>query len=179
MTVEFHIPLDAHRQQVAVELQGMLVDLVDLTLIGKHAHWNVEGRHFRSVHRELDELVDAWRVLADDVAERAATIGASPDGQAEAIAEATELAPLAAGRLGDRYVLDAIGERVADVSIRTGERIERVAVTDPVTCDLLVRVAGTLEKQLWMTRAQITDAVAATVSRTVQSAKDFNGARRS
>ncbi|MGH3266249.1 MAG: hypothetical protein ACRDNS_30130, partial [Trebonia sp.] len=61
MAVAFHIPLDAHRHKVAIELQGMLVDLVDLALIGKHAHWNVEGRHFRSVHHELDELVDAWR----------------------------------------------------------------------------------------------------------------------
>jgi DNA-binding ferritin-like protein len=56
MAIKFHIPLGAERQAVAVELQAMLVDLLDLTLIGKHAHWNVEGPHFRSVHRELDEL---------------------------------------------------------------------------------------------------------------------------
>jgi hypothetical protein len=94
MTVNFHIPLDAERQAVAVELQDMLVDLVDLTLIGKHLHWNVEGRLFRSVHDELDDLVDAWRMLSDDIAERAVTIGASPDGQVEAIAGATRLDPV-------------------------------------------------------------------------------------
>jgi starvation-inducible DNA-binding protein len=80
MTPSFHIPLTAERQALAVELQGTLVDLLDLTLIGKHAHWNVEGRLFRSVHHELDDFVDAWRILSDDVAERAVTIGASPDG---------------------------------------------------------------------------------------------------
>jgi starvation-inducible DNA-binding protein len=161
MAVKFHIPLAADRQAVAVELQGMLVDLLDLTLIGKHAHWNVEGRHFRSVHLELDELVDSWRVLSDDVAERAVTIGASPDGQAETIARATELDPLPAGHLGDRQVLGAIGDPLTEASIRTRERIERVAVDDPVTCDMLVRVAVTLEKQLWMIQAQRTDAAAA------------------
>jgi starvation-inducible DNA-binding protein len=78
MTPDFHIPLTAERRAGAAQLQGALVDLLDLTLIGKHAHWNVEGRLFRSVHRELDELVDAWRRLADEVAERAVTIGACP-----------------------------------------------------------------------------------------------------
>jgi starvation-inducible DNA-binding protein len=161
MTPDFHIPLTPHRRAVAVELQGTLVDLLDLTLIGKHAHWNVEGRLFRSVHKELDELVDAWRRLADDVAERAVTIGASPDGQAETIAGATELEALPSGYLSDRQVLKAIGDRLSDVATRTRDRIDRVAVEDPVTCDLLVQVAATLEKQLWMVRAQISDSLRA------------------
>jgi starvation-inducible DNA-binding protein len=157
MTPDFHIPLTPQRQTVAVELQGMLVDLLDLTLIGKHAHWNVEGRLFRSVHKELDELVDAWRRLSDDVAERAVTIGASPDGQAQTIAGATELEALPSGHLSDRQVLTAIGDRLSGAATRTRGRIERVAVEDPVTCDLLVQIAATLEKQLWMVRAQISD----------------------
>jgi starvation-inducible DNA-binding protein len=171
MTPDFHIPLTHQRQAVAVELQGMLVDLLDLTLIGKHVHWNVEGRLFRSVHEEMDELVDAWRRLADDVAERAVTIGASPDGQAETIAGATELEALPSGHLSDRQVLTGIGDRLSDAAARTRERIERVAVEDPVTCDLLVQIAATLEKQLWMVRAQISDPARAAGSRL----KDTNG----
>jgi starvation-inducible DNA-binding protein len=154
MTANFHIPLAAEQQAVAVELQGLLVDLLDLTLIGKHLHWNVEGRLFRSVHHELDELVDAWRALSDDVAERAVTIGASPDGQVEAIAGATRLEAVPSGHLSDREVLKVIGDRLADAVNRTRERLDRVAVDDPVSGDLIVRVAATLEKQLWMIRAQ-------------------------
>jgi starvation-inducible DNA-binding protein len=165
MSPDFHIPLTGQRRAVAVELQGALVDLLDLTLIGKHAHWNVEGRLFRSVHKELDELVDAWRSLADDVAERAVAIGASPDGQVEAIAGATELEVLPSGHLSDRQVLKGIGDRISDVAIRMRERIERVAVDDPLSCDLLVQVAATLEKQLWMVRAQISDSVRAVGTR--------------
>ncbi len=44
MTAEFHIPLAAEQQAVAAQLQGALVDLLDLVLIGKHLRWNVEGR---------------------------------------------------------------------------------------------------------------------------------------
>jgi len=56
----------------------MLVDLVDLALSGKQAHWNVQGRQLRSVHLFLDELVASWRAFADQVAERAVALGASP-----------------------------------------------------------------------------------------------------
>jgi starvation-inducible DNA-binding protein len=179
MADRFHIPLAADRRAVAVELQDMLVDLLDLSLIGKHAHWNVEGPHFRSVHRELDELVDTWRTLSDDVAERAVTIGGSPDGQVEAVVGATRLRPLPAGHLRDQDVLHAIGDRLADVSIRTRERIDRVAVDDPVTCDLLVQVAARLEKQLWMIRAQTAYAGPASQQSVGTRAGGGNGADRS
>ena len=92
------------------------------------------------------------------MAERAVTIGASPDGQAETIAGATQLEPLPGGHLSDQQVLKAIGDRVAAAAMRARERIDRVAGSDPVTCDLLVQVAATLEKQLWMIRAQTSEA---------------------
>ena len=174
MTANFHIPLAAEQQAVAVDLQGTLVDLLDLTLIGKHLHWNVEGRHFRSVHHELDEQVDAWRELSDEVAERAVAIGASPDGQAETIAGATQLEPLPGGHLSDRQVLRAIGDRVGAVAVRARERIDRVDQIDPVTGDLLIHVAATLEKQLWMIRAQTTESGPAAAD-PVDRTRDANG----
>ena len=48
MPAQFHIPLTADGPQTAAELQAMLVDLIDLALIGKQAHWNVVGPHFRA-----------------------------------------------------------------------------------------------------------------------------------
>jgi DNA-binding ferritin-like protein len=72
-------------------------------------------------------------------------------------------------------VLKAIGDRLSEVAIRTRERIERVAVDDPVTCDLLVQVAATLEKQLWMVRAQISDSAPVVGTRF----EDANGRGRS
>jgi starvation-inducible DNA-binding protein len=175
MTAHFHIPLTVDQQAVAVDLQEALVDLLDLTLIGKHLHWNVEGCHFRSLHQELDEQVDAWRELSDLVAERAVTIGASPDGQAETIAGATELEPLPTGHLSDQQVLKAIGDRVAAAAMRARQRINRVAESDPVTCDLLVDVAATLEKQLWMIRAQTATSGRADAERVESRADRANG----
>ena len=55
---------------VAAALQQALVDLTDLSLQGKQAHWNIEGPGFRSLHLHLDEIIDEVRLAADDVAER-------------------------------------------------------------------------------------------------------------
>lgn len=175
MTANFHIRLAAEQQAAAVELQGTLIDLLDLTLIGKHLHWNVGGRHFRTLHHELDEHVAAWRELSDDVAERAVTIGASPDGRAEVIARATQLEPLPSGHLSDQQVLKAIGDRVAAAAMRARDRIDRVAVVDPVSCDLLVQVTAMLEKQQWMIRAQIADSRVAQAEMGGSRAEDANG----
>ncbi|MFC8720417.1 Dps family protein, partial [Kitasatospora sp. NPDC057198] len=69
-------PLADHDRDTAGEaLQGALVDLVDLSLIGKQAHWNLYGPRFRSVHLQLDEVVATARDFADQVAERASAIG--------------------------------------------------------------------------------------------------------
>jgi starvation-inducible DNA-binding protein len=152
--VNRHMPIDAEDREVIAELQSMLVELIDLALIGKQTHWNVEGPHFRSLHLELDELVDAWRALGDDVAERAVALGAAPDGQAATVASFSHIAPLPVGHLRDYDVIREVADRVTEVAARARARIEVVAGRDPVSEDLLIAVAGTLEKQLWMLRVQ-------------------------
>jgi len=69
------------REAVGTELQATLTLLIDLSLLGKQAHWNVVGPHFRPLHLHLDEMVDAWREAADAVAERAVALGCAPDGR--------------------------------------------------------------------------------------------------
>ena len=60
------------REEVGNTLQAALVELIDLSLIGKQLHWNIVGPRFRSLHLELDELVDygaSQDVLTDVVRE--------------------------------------------------------------------------------------------------------------
>ena len=103
----------------------MLVELIDLALIGKQAHWNVEGPHFRSLHLELDELVDTWRTLGDQVAERGVTLGAVPDGQAATVASFSHIAPLPAGHLRDYDVIREVADPGLPKSRRARERASK------------------------------------------------------
>ena len=44
--------------KTAAALQPTLVDLIDLHLIGKQAHWTVVGERFQSAHERLDVISD-------------------------------------------------------------------------------------------------------------------------
>ena len=70
-----HVVGHHERREIGLTLQDELIDLVDLSLIGKQLHWNIVGPLFRPLHLYLDELVDEWRLLADAVAERARNSG--------------------------------------------------------------------------------------------------------
>jgi starvation-inducible DNA-binding protein len=150
-----HLPaIGAHElQDVGNQLQSTLVELVDLSLLGKQMHWNVVGPMFKPLHEQLDELVDSWRELADTVAERAVALGVAPDGQSAAVA-GSGLHAVARGEIEDRVVVRELTQRVADVAERTRERMDRLGEIDSVSEDVLIEVVRELEKQLWMIRAQ-------------------------
>src|SRR6201986_3017813 len=116
-----HLPaLDHHhRDEVGRELQATLVELIDLSLIGKQLHWNIAGRPFKPLHEHLDELVDSWRDLSDTVAERASALGVAPDGRAGTVEASSGIDPVAAGALSTDDALRELVPRLADV----GERI--------------------------------------------------------
>jgi len=142
------------REQVGNQLQDLLVELVDLSLLGKQLHWSVVGPHFRSLHLQLDELIESWRELADTVAERAVAIGFMPDGQSAAVAAATPLKGVARGELEDRVVVRELTHRLAEVAERARERMDRLTELDAASQDVAVDVVRALEEQLWMIRAQ-------------------------
>jgi starvation-inducible DNA-binding protein len=150
-------PLDNPNERVAVgeELQVVLQDLVDLSLIGKQLHWSVVGAAARGVHLFLDELVEEWRELADVVAERALTLGFVPDGQSSAVATGSRVEPVAVRSLADHAVVWELGRRVAAVAERIRVRLGAIGAADVVTQGILISVVGTLEKQQWLLRVQL------------------------
>jgi starvation-inducible DNA-binding protein len=151
-----HHPTLRHeeREAIGAELQGVLVALIDLSLLGKQAHWNIVGPNFRSLHLQLDELIDAWRLAADAVAERAVALGYQPDGRSGTVAQRSELEPLPEGQLLDRDVVAAFTSLLTDAigDIRT--RMDRLEDVDAVTADILHGIVAGLEENLWMIRVQ-------------------------
>lgn len=152
-----HLPaLGTHqREEVGEQLQSTLVELIDLSLLGKQLHWTVRGPHFRSLHLQLDELVDSWRALADTVAERAVALGFMPDGQSATVAADTPVRPVERGELEDKAVVRELASRLADVAERVRERMDRLGELDSASEDVLIEVIRALEEQLWMIRNQL------------------------
>jgi starvation-inducible DNA-binding protein len=155
--IQAHLPaVDHHRrEEVGHELQATLVELVDLSLIGKQLHWNIFGRPFKPLHEHLDELVDSWRELSDTVAERAVALGFFPDGQAAAISAGSEISAVESGPLDTDTALRELVQRVAEVAERSRVRMDRLGELDLASQDVLIEVQRELEKQLWMLRASL------------------------
>ncbi len=152
-----HLPaLGQHaRNEAGRLLQLTLVELIALSLMGKQLHWNIAGPGFRELHLHLDELVDEWRELSDEVAERAVALGFAPDGRAPAVVEQAELTPVSGGEITVPKAIRELTERLADVDERIRERCEQLGDLDLTSQDLLIGVTATLEKQLWMLRSSL------------------------
>ena len=156
-STQAHLPALAEphqREDVGNQLQATLVELIELALFGKQLHWSVVGALFKSLHEQLDELVDSWRELSDVVAERAVALGYYPDGQSAAVAAGSGLARLERGALQDHAVVRELTGHLADVAERVRERMDRMGEIDAASQDVLIEVLRELEKQLWMIRVQ-------------------------
>lgn len=145
---------DASLKAVSEALQGALVDLVDLALVAKQIHWNVVGPRFRSVHLQLDEVVDTARNYSDTVAERAAALGISPDGRAATVAVGSGIGVTPEGWVDDTTAVGALVEALGAVIARMRERVEATGEPDPVSQDIFIGITADLEKHHWMFQAE-------------------------
>lgn len=145
---------DADLRIVGGALQGALVDLIDLSLVAKQVHWNVVGPRFRSVHLQLDEVVDVARLHSDTVAERASALEVSPDGRAATVAGGSGIGGVAEGWVKDTDAVRALVDALGAVITRMRERVEVTGDADAVSQDIFIGITADLEKHHWMFQAE-------------------------
>ncbi len=145
---------EADLKAVGDALRGALVDLVDLALVAKQVHWNVVGPRFRSVHLQLDEVVDTARQHSDTVAERCSAIGVTPDGRAGTVAAQSAIGMVPEGWIKDVAAVQTLVDALGAVIERMRERIEVTDEPDPVSQDILIGLTADLEKHAWMFQAE-------------------------
>jgi starvation-inducible DNA-binding protein len=135
-------------------LQKILVDLIELHLQGKQAHWNLVGTNFRDLHLQLDEIVDSAREAADTIAERMRALDAVPDGRTDTVVATTSVPAAPAGLIGTTDVVDIIADRIY-ATVDTARTIhDEVDAVDPSTADLLHAIITDLEKHAWMLKSE-------------------------
>lgn len=141
--------------KVADTLQPTMLDLIDLHLIGKQAHWTVVGERFQPVHERLDALIDQWRLWSDSVAERIVILGSLPRGRAHDVVNLGRNDEFPVAWLNDKDALRFVAERVEVTARRAREHQEAVADLDVVSDGLMQAIIEGLEEQLWMLRAHL------------------------
>ncbi|KQO03125.1 MULTISPECIES: Dps family protein [Arthrobacter] len=135
-------------------MQAVLVDLIELHLQGKQAHWNVVGKNFRDLHLQLDEIIDDARAFADEMAERMRALHAVPDGRSVAVAEGTKIDPFPAGLVSTKDTVGLV-VRMLNASVKTMRDVhDQIDEEDPTTADLLHGFIAKLEQYAWMVDAE-------------------------
>ena len=140
--------------QLTAHLQRVLVDLIELHIQGKQAHWNVVGTNFRDLHLQLDEVVDAARDASDTIAERMRALDVVPDGRSDTVAATTTLPQFPAFEQNTTDVVDLITTRVYATVDTLRAVHDDVDAEDPSTADLLHQIIDSLEKLAWMIKSE-------------------------
>ncbi|MDN3310940.1 DNA starvation/stationary phase protection protein [Microbacterium oryzae] len=144
----------AASKELSERLQAVLVDLIELSLQGKQAHWNVVGTNFRDTHLQLDEVIESAREFSDTIAERMRALHALPDGRSDTVAEGTTLPEFPQGEIATSEVIDLITERIDAVCQTCRDVHDDVDEEDPTTADILHAVLERLEQLSWMVSAE-------------------------
>ncbi len=140
--------------QLSDNLQRVLVDLIELHLQGKQAHWNVVGTNFRDLHLQLDELVDFAREASDTVAERMRALDVVPDGRSDTVTAGTSLPQFPAYERGTAEVVDLITARIYAAVDTLRAVHDEVDAEDPSTADILHQLIDGLEKLAWLIKSE-------------------------
>ena len=143
----------ATAKTVSESLQSLLVDLIDLGLVAKQAHWNLFGDDFLAAHEKLDEVVESARNYGDLVAERIVKLGVAADGRVKTVAAGTDLAEFPPGFHETGAILTAFNDRLDTAVKKVRLTIAAVADHDPATEDLCIEIARELETHFWMLQA--------------------------
>ena len=140
--------------------QAVLVDLIELHVQGKQAHWNIVGTNFRDLHLQLDEIIEAARAFADEMAERMRALHALPDGRSSTVSKSTSLAEFPAGLINTKDAIDKIVAAL-EAAVGTMRKVhDEVDEEDPTTADLLHAFIAKFEQYAWMVNAETMRATA-------------------
>jgi starvation-inducible DNA-binding protein len=136
------------------DLQAVLVDLIELHLQGKQAHWNVVGTNFRDLHLQLDSIVDTAREASDTIAERMRALDGVPDGRSDTVVATTTVPAIPSGLISASETVDMITTRIYAVVGTLRAVHDDVDDADPPSADILHAIIDNLEKEAWLLRAE-------------------------
>ena len=152
------IPADK-RAAIDEMLNTRLADLFDLFSQTKHAHWNVKGTHFFSLHKAFDEFAEVVEVHIDTLAERITALGGVAKGTIRMASANTKLDEFPADAFDGMEVARVVADRYAACGNAFRHGIDFADEHgDKDTADLLTDISRDLDKSLWFLEAFLTDA---------------------
>lgn len=145
---------DETRDELISILNERLADSMDLQSQAKHAHWNVKGMNFISLHELFDRVATEVDVQIDQIAERVTTLGGVAAGTVRIAAQNSTLSQYPLEIMDGRDHVEALSNSLADFGGSVRKNIEDADnLDDAVTADLFTQISSTIEKLLWFVAA--------------------------
>lgn len=158
LTTEQRVPaasLDAAtRGHTISALNANLARLIDLGLSAKQAHWNVRGPNFQGLHELFDTIAHETREWADELAERAVTLGGTAHGTVQDVASGSGLPAFPTDERRWTELARCLHARM----LACAEHLRTFAGeldNELVTQDLVIEIVRGLEKRAWMVEAHL------------------------
>ena len=138
------------RARIIEILQPLVLDSIDLYTQIKHAHWNIKGPNFLTLHELFDEIAKDAVGWSDVMAERIVQLGGTADGTARVVAKRSSLReyPVKAVRASEHVA--AVGDRLAAFGASVREAIDSCDKSgDKDAADICTGISRAVDKHLW------------------------------
>lgn len=159
--VTHHISIDLpvnSRETLVCLLNQHLSDALDLGMQFKHAHWNVKGQEFMSLHQLFDVLAEELENHIDEIAERIVALGGVAGGTLQIAARDSRLAAYPPEMSAGRAHCLALVRSIAACCATTRVAIDAATkIGDADTADLFTVGSRSLDKMLWKVEAHLYD----------------------
>jgi starvation-inducible DNA-binding protein len=146
----------AMRLALAQLLNQRLADLIDLFNQTKHAHWNVKGPEFISLHELFDGIAERVEAGCDLLAERVVALGGVAAGTTRQSAAHSTIGEYDLSAVNGSEHVRALATQTAKLAGSIRHAIQTAATLgDPTTSDLFTEISRSLDKDLWFLEAHL------------------------
>lgn len=141
-----------------IEISGLLnitlASVLDLYAQIKHAHWNVKGTNFISLHLLFDKIAEEVENQADVIAERIMALGGSAFGTIQEIISNSKLRVYPIDIFQGADHIEHLTHNFAILGELSAENIDQTAkLDDMVTNEIYVDLTRMLDKNSWFLEA--------------------------
>lgn len=159
-TKRLHETLNSLPEKVRIEVIGLLqdrvADSIDLAYQVKHAHWNVRGPNFRSLHKLFDGVYETVQGHIDLLAERQVQLGGFVEGTIQSAAQKTQLEGIPLRPVNELEYVRLVAKGLAFFGEQIRECIKKTdELEDAITNDIFVEVGREIDEKLWMVEAHL------------------------
>jgi starvation-inducible DNA-binding protein len=146
---------DRTRIQMIELLNTRLAEGLDLGLQARHAHWNVRGPQFISLHDLFARLYSDLDRYADLLAERVVQLGGLAEGTIDVVVDRSGLPKYPDPADSTDHVRSVATALASWSPVVRNSITPATELNDPATADILTEVSRGVDKWLWLVETHV------------------------